>query len=289
VALTPHALLPCSFSSLRDLATPGAAPLPSLRRAHGSAPPAWSVDPREADKFARLADQWWDPAGPFRPLHQLNPVRCRFIRAALCDAFGRDPAGAAPLRGLRVLDVGCGGGLLSEGLARMGAQVEGIDVNEAGLAAAAAHAALDPGLAGQLAYRAATVEAVVAEGAQYDAVVASEVIEHVDSVPEFAAALVDAAAPGGAVVVSTISRTPAAYALAVVAAERVLRWVPRGTHDWSRFLRPEEVAMAVGARGGVSLEQVAGMAFDPLRGTWALSRDTSVNYIAAFRKDAVAA
>lgn len=289
----PSSILPAFLRYRRHScrASSGAQASPSypLRRWATSAahpdPATSSVDEREAGKFARLADRWWDPLGPFRPLHQLNPVRCRFIRAALCDNFRLDAASAAPLAGLRILDVGCGGGLLGEALARMGADVEGIDVNQEGLAAAAAHAALDPQLETRLRYRMATVEDIVAAGgAAYDAVIASEVIEHVASVPEFCAALVDATAPGGAVVVSTMSRTLRSYALAIVAAERVLGWVPPGTHEWSKFLNPEEVAMAVEAGGGAALRQVAGMVFDPFSGRWALGRDTGVNYIAYFQK-----
>lgn len=246
-----------------------------------------SVNRREAAKFAELADKWWDLNGPFRPLHQLNPTRCAFIRSALCDNFGLEAAAPAPLAGLRVLDVGCGGGLLSEALARMGADVDGIDVNPEGIAAAQAHAALDPGMAGRLHYKAVTLEGTVAgKGAgRYDAVIASEVIEHVASVSGFCASLVEAAAPGGAIVISTINRTPQAFALAVVAAEYVLRWVPAGTHDWSKFVQPEEVAMAMEAAGEVALRQVAGMGYNPLTGQWSLGKDTGINYIAYFQKE----
>lgn len=250
-----------------------------------------TVNAREAQKFAKLAGEWWDPAGAFRALHQLNPTRCAFIRASLCYHYGLDPAALAPLAGLRLLDVGCGGGILAEGLARLGAEVHGIDVNEAGIDAAEAHAALDPALAGRLRYSAGTVEVEAAAGRRYDAVVASEVIEHVASVPAFCSALVGATAPGGAFILSTLNRTARAWALAVVAAERVLGWAPPGTHEWSKFLTPEEMVLALeeagersgGGGGAVALEQIAGMVFDPIQGRWGLGRDLGINYIAYFR------
>jgi polyprenyldihydroxybenzoate methyltransferase / 3-demethylubiquinol 3-O-methyltransferase len=189
-----------------------------------------TVNAKEAAKFAKVASHWWDPSGPFRPLHQMNPTRCRFIRSALCDAFELEPSVATPLAGLRVLDVGCGGGLLSEALARMGADVTGIDVTEEAVAAARAHASLDPALSSSLRYEKAALEELVAQGEKFDAVIASEVIEHVDNVEGFCRALSAATVPRGAVVVSTMSRTARAFALAVVAAEHVLRMVPAGEH-----------------------------------------------------------
>ncbi|PRW18354.1 ubiquinone biosynthesis O- mitochondrial [Chlorella sorokiniana] len=267
---------------------------------------ASTVNQQEAEKFAALAGQWWDPAGPFAPLHAMNPVRCRFLRSALAGQFGRDASAAAPLAGLRLLDVGCGGGLLAEALARMGAHVTGIDVNEGGLEAARAHARLDPDLAGRLQYRATTAEQLAAAGEQYDAVVASEVIEHVASLPAFCAALDALTRPGGGVAVSTLNRTPRSYALAVVAAEHLLRWVPPGTHDWTRFVTPEELVLqmeeSTGRRGdasqggsspggstgsgGLRLQLLAGMQYNPLTGGWSLGRDTGINYIAWFAKQA---
>jgi len=279
-----------------------------------------TVSLKEAKKFARMADHWWDLSGPFKPLHQLNPVRCDFICSALCDNFGLDPTARAPLSGLRILDVGCGGGILSESLARMGANVEGIDVNQEGIDAATRHATLDPELCGLLKYRLTTVEEVAAACGLsslvhaetldanltggglilehkhpqgniplYNAVIASEVIEHVASVPAFCEAVIAATAPGGAIIFSTLNRTLRAYALAVLAAEHILKWVPAGTHEWSKFIEPEELAAAVDAAAAssdanVSLQQVAGMLFDPLTGAWRLGRDTGVNYITYFHK-----
>jgi 2-polyprenyl-6-hydroxyphenyl methylase/3-demethylubiquinone-9 3-methyltransferase len=264
------------------------------RRAHSHAAAAPSgrpaaagggtVSAAEAAKFAALGAHWWDPAGPFRALHQLNPTRVAFIRAALCDLLALDAAAPAPLAGVRLLDVGCGGGLLAEALARLGAEVDGIDVSEEGPAAAAAHAALDPGLAGRLRYRVARVEDEAAAGARYDAVVASEVVEHVASVSAFCAAAAACARPGGALVLSTLARSPRAYALAVVAAERVLGWAPPGTHEWRKFVDPEELVLAVEAGGGAALRLAAGMTFDPLADRWRLSRDLGINYLMAFQR-----
>ena len=253
-----------------------------------------TVNAQEAKKFAKLAGEWWAPNGAFKALHQLNPTRCAFIRSSLCDNYSLDAAAPAPLTGLRVLDVGCGGGILSEALARMGASVHGIDVNSEGIAAAAAHAALDPSLtaaANTLRYSTSTLESIAASGEQYDAVIASEVIEHVASVPLFCAALVQATAPGGAVILSTLNRTMKSFALAIVAAEHLLHWAPPGTHEWNKFLTPEECVLAMeeaavgDGSGGVAVQQVAGMIFDPLQWEWRLGRDVGVNYIAYFRKN----
>jgi ubiquinone biosynthesis O-methyltransferase len=257
-----------------------AAAAPSGRPAAGGG----TVSADEAAKFAALGAHWWDPAGPFRALHQLNPTRVAFIRAALCDLLALDAAAPVPLAGVRLLDVGCGGGLLAEALARLGAEVDGIDVAGEGPAAADAHAALDPALAPRLRYRVARVEDEAAAGARYDAVIASEVVEHVASVPAFCAAAAACARPGGALVLSTLARSPRAYALAVVAAERILGWAPPGTHEWRRFVDPEELVLAVEAGGGAALRLAAGMTFDPLAGRWRLSRDLGINYLMAFQR-----
>lgn len=213
------------------------------------------------------------------------------MRDVLCDHFQKEHKEAAPLTGLSILDVGCGGGLLSESLGRLGAQVDGIDVNDDGIRAAEAHAALDPAIAERVRYRTEGIESVIQRGLCYDAVVASEVIEHVESVPAFCRALTGACAPGGAIIVSTMARTARAYALAVFAAENILQWVPQGTHAWEKFVDPDELVLAMedAARehgAEVALEQIAGMSFDPVRGQWSLTRDTGINYIAFFTKSA---
>ena len=233
-----------------------------------------SIDPREIAGFAAVADRWWDPAGPFRPLHRLNPVRLAYIRDALTDRFGL-PAGDLPLAGLEIADIGCGGGLLCEPLARMGATVTGVDAAPEALAVARDHARAT-GL--EIAYVESTAEALVAQGRRFDAVMALEIVEHVADRAAFVADCCRLVRPGGSIVVSTLNRTPRAFALAIVGAEYLLRWVPRGSHRWSKFVRPAELARDL-RRGGARTTDVSGLAFDPLGDRWTLSRDVAVNYI----------
>jgi len=234
-----------------------------------------SVDDGEVARFAAMAETWWDPDGPFRPLHRVNPTRLRFVRDRLAAHFGRDPLGPAPLAGLRLLDIGCGGGLLCEPLARLGAETVGIDASEKNIAIARNHA-VQSGLA--IEYRHATAEALAAEGARFDAVLNLEVVEHVADVESFMTACCALVAPGGATVVATLNRTPKSFALAILGAEYVLNWLPRGTHDWRRFLRPSEVAAHL-RRQGLTVAEIAGVTYGPLTGEWRLSRDPSVNYM----------
>ncbi|MCH7931467.1 MAG: bifunctional 2-polyprenyl-6-hydroxyphenol methylase/3-demethylubiquinol 3-O-methyltransferase UbiG [Proteobacteria bacterium] len=238
-------------------------------------PTAASVDRDEVARFAALADEWWDPRGTFRPLHRLNPLRLAFIRDRACARFGRDPLGERPLDGLKLLDVGCGGGLLSEPMARLGARVTGIDAAEESVRVAAHHAA-GAGLA--IDYRCATAEALAAAGRRFDVVLNMEVIEHVADRDAFVAACSTLLRPGGITVAATLNRTPQAYLLAIVGAEYVLRWLPRGTHEWDKFVRPAELARALRA-GGIAVTEITGVRYNPLRDDWFLSRDVSVNYM----------
>ncbi len=247
-----------------------------MARASAGARARSSVDEAEAARFARMAADWWDPDGAFRPLHRITPARIAFVRDQLAAHFGREPLAGAPLAGLSLLDVGCGGGLVAEPMTRLGARVVGIDVAPEIVAAAAAHAE-DVGL--EIDYRAATAEELAAAGEAFDVVLAMEVVEHVADLGAFLDACAALVRPGGAMVVATLTRTAKAFALAVVGAEYVLGWLPRGTHDWRRFVRPSELARGLRGRG-LAVEVLAGLAYDPLTGGWALSRDLAVNYMA---------
>lgn len=238
-----------------------------------------AVDGEEVARFAALADQWWDAEGSFAPLHGITPVRVRYVRDALAAAVGRDVAADRPLAGLEILDVGCGGGLLAEPLARLGAAVTGLDPSREAVAAAAAHAR-ESGL--EIDYRCGTVEDLAGPGRRFDAVVALEVVEHVPDLPAFVSACAALARAGAPLVFATINRTPRAFAFAIVGAEYVLGWLPRGTHRWSRFVRPSELARAL-ARSGAEIAALDGVSYDVFSGDWRLGRDLSVNYLATAR------
>jgi 2-polyprenyl-6-hydroxyphenyl methylase/3-demethylubiquinone-9 3-methyltransferase len=236
---------------------------------------AGSVDRAEVDRFARLAERWWDPAGEFRALHKLNPVRMGFIRDRLLAHFARDGRAVRPFAGLGLLDIGCGGGLASEPMARLGFAVTAIDASAETVAVAERHAAA-AGLA--IDYRATTAEALHRTGARFDVVLALEIVEHVADAGLFIGAAAGLVRPGGALVAATINRTAKAYLFAILGAEYVLGWLPRGTHRWSKFLRPSE--LAAGLRDhGLAVADVAGVAYDPLRDAWRLSPDLDVNYL----------
>lgn len=240
--------------------------------------PSGSVDPAEIAKFAALAERWWDPAGPMRPLHRMNPARLGFLRDRLAGRGGRAADPARPLAGLRLLDLGCGAGLVSEPLARLGARVVGADATAENIAAARAHAAAE-GLA--IDYRVTTAEDLVAAGESFDAVLALEILEHVADPAAFLADAGRLVAPGGQLILSTLNRTSKSFLMAIVGAEWVLRWLPRGTHDWQRFLKPAEVTALLRAQG-FAVGEIAGLVYNPLDGSWRRSaRDTDVNYLLA--------
>ncbi|CAN6208664.1 unnamed protein product [Urochloa humidicola] len=249
---------------------------PSLSGRGG--PSVSSLNPAEVAKFAAIAETWWDSNGPFKPLHLMNPTRLSFIRSALCRHFRRDPYSFKPLEGLKVIDVGCGGGILSEPLARMGATVTAIDAVDKNIKIASIHAASDPTTA-SIEYCCTTAEELVKEKRLFDAVISLVVIEHVANPLEFCKSLSALTVPNGATVVSTINRSMRAYATAIVAAEYILRWLPKGTHEWSKLVTPEELALML-QKASVSVEEMAGFVYNPLSGEWSLSDDISVNYIA---------
>ncbi|XP_021729873.1 ubiquinone biosynthesis O-methyltransferase, mitochondrial-like [Chenopodium quinoa] len=237
-----------------------------------------SLNEGELAKFSAIAETWWDAKGPFKPLHALNPTRLAFIRSTLCHHFRKDPNCARPFEGLKFVDVGCGGGILSEPLARMGATVTGVDAVDKNIKIARLHAESDPATS-SIEYLCTTAEKLVEEQRQFDAVLALEVIEHVADPAEFCKSLAALTVPNGATMISTINRTMRAYATAIVAAEYVLHWLPKGTHEWSKFLTPEELVLIL-KRTSVTVQEMAGFVYNPLSGKWLLSDDIGVNFIA---------
>jgi 2-polyprenyl-6-hydroxyphenyl methylase/3-demethylubiquinone-9 3-methyltransferase len=235
-----------------------------------------TLDRDEVARFAKLSGEWWDANGPFKPLHRINPTRLTYIRDQLAHKFGRDTKAAGSLKGLSVLDIGCGGGLVSEPLARLGAEVTGIDPAREGIEAAKAHAT---GAGLKITYRAMTAEELAAEGASFDAVLLLEVVEHVPDVPAFLRVIAPLVKPGGVMILSTLNRTLKAYALAIIGAELILRWLPLGTHNFDRFVTPDELRRAL-KEAGLSVTDVTGMVYNLLADEWRLSRDTDVNYFA---------
>ncbi|HTJ58295.1 MAG TPA: bifunctional 2-polyprenyl-6-hydroxyphenol methylase/3-demethylubiquinol 3-O-methyltransferase UbiG [Devosiaceae bacterium] len=239
-----------------------------------------TINPEEVEKFGRVAEEWWDPKGKLRPIHQLNPVRLAYIRERALGHFGRDGSQRRPLEGLRVLDIGCGGGLLSEPLARLGATVTGADAAERNIAVAKLHAS-QSGLA--IDYRVITAEALAEAGEKFDIVLNMEVVEHVDNVPLYMKSCAALVAPGGLIFTATINRTLRALGLAIFGAEYVLRWLPRGTHTYEKFLTPEEIR-ALLTRNGLKMVDQTGVVFHPLADEWRLSGDMGVNYMVVAEK-----
>jgi len=241
---------------------------------------ATSVDDAEMAKFTRMAAEWWDPNGKFAPLHKFNPVRLQFIRDLAAGRFDRDPRAIRPFEGLALLDIGCGGGLLSEPMARLGFDVLGADPLEKNVKTAAAHAA---GAGLNVRYRTTTAEELATEGARFDVVLNMEVVEHVADLGAFLKTCATLIAPGGCMVVATLNRTLKSLALAKIGAEYVLRWLPPGTHDWNRFVTPPELQHHL-EEAGLSVTRMQGVEFDPLRWDWRLSTDTDVNYMVVAEK-----
>jgi 2-polyprenyl-6-hydroxyphenyl methylase/3-demethylubiquinone-9 3-methyltransferase len=233
-----------------------------------------TVDPAEVARFSQLSEEWWDPQGRMAPLHKINPLRLGWIRDTACRKFNRNPRSLKSLDRLRILDIGCGAGLLSEPLARLGAQVIGIDPSESNIAAAKVHAARSHIL---IDYRATTVEEM-GNLERFDIVLAMEVIEHVTDVGLFLQRCAALMKPQGVMVVSTLNRTLKSFALAIVGAEYVLRWLPRGTHQWDKFVTPDELEAAMEAGGLIRIGE-SGVIYNPLADAWRLSSDMDVNYM----------
>lgn len=234
-----------------------------------------TIDSEEVARFSAMADEWWDPTGKFKPLHKFNPVRLAYIKQEVCKKFGRDPNAPDAFKGLRFLDIGCGGGLLSEPMARLGAEVIGADPSETNIEIARLHMK-SSGL--EIDYRAETAEGLADAGETFDVVLNMEVVEHVADVPLFLTATSRMVRPGGLMFVATINRTLKAYALAIVGAEYVLRWLPKGTHSYEKLVRPSEIEAPLNA-AGLKIIDRSGVSFNPLADTWSRSRDMDVNYM----------
>ena len=235
-----------------------------------------SVDPAEIAKFQAMATEWWDPNGKFKPLHMLNPCRLDYITQQIAEEFDRDLASEAPFLGLRILDIGCGGGLLCEPMARLGATVVGVDAAERNIPVATTHAE-QSGLT--ITYRHDTAEALVDEGAEFDVVLNMEVVEHVEGPLEYLTACQRLLKSGGIMICSTINRNAKSFAMAIVGAEYIMRWLPKGTHDWSKFITPDELFTLI-KNAGLDPVDRKGFVFNPISWQWRLSdRDLSVNYV----------
>ena len=234
-----------------------------------------TVDPGDIERFAAQSAAWWDPEGSFRPLHRINPARLDFIRRQLLASFGRDAKALRPFEGLRLIDIGCGGGLVAEPMTRLGFAVTGIDADGSAIEIARAHAE-----AGGLAidYRTASIEEIAAAGERFDVALALEIVEHVADREAFFAALAALVRPGGAFIGATLNRTAQSFALAIVGAEYLLGWLPRGTHDWHRFVRPSEFVLGL-RRAGLTATRLKGMRYRLTSDDWAQTDDLSVNYM----------
>lgn len=235
----------------------------------------------EVAKFESMADTWWDPTGPFRPLHKFNPARIRYIRDAIADHFARDIRKPRPFEGLSLLDIGCGGGLISEPMARLGFNVTGIDAAEKNIAIARIHATrsnLD------IEYKSATPEDLPNKKNKFDVVLSLEVVEHVTDLNLFLKAASERVAPNGVMFAATLNRTLKSLALAKIGAEYILRWLPPGTHDWRKFVKPSELSTGL-RRGGMTVTDITGLTYDLMTDTWTTGNDLGVNYIVCAKRN----
>ena len=243
---------------------------------------ATTIDDAEVARFSAIAAEWWSPTGKFRPLHKFNPVRLAYIKEQVCQHFNIDPSKPKPFKGLRILDIGCGGGLLCEPMARLGAEIVGADASEVNIEVAKIHAQ-QTGVT--VDYRATTSEALAADGEQFDIILNMEVVEHVADVDLFMASCCEMVKPGGLMFMATIDRTAKARMLAIFMAEKVLRWLPVGTHEFEKLVKPEELEEAF-AKGGMSLLDESGVTYNPVLDRWSKSKDMDVNYMMLATKPA---
>lgn len=240
-----------------------------------------TVDPSEVAKFEAMAAEWWDPHGKFKPLHMMNPVRLDYITTQIAGEFDRDLSQDTPFKGLRILDIGCGGGLLCEPMARLGAEIVGVDAAGGNIPVAQAHAAQSDL---NIDYRHTTAEALAEAGEQFDIVLNMEVVEHVADPPAYLTACQQLLKPGGLHLCSTINRNPKSFAVAIVGAEFVMRWLPKGTHEWNKFITPDELYELL-RNAGLEPVDRKGYVFNPISWRWSISdRDLSVNYVTAALK-----
>lgn len=240
-----------------------------------------SIDPDEVEQFSRIAEEWWDESGKFKPLHDINPTRIGYIKQHICEHFGKDVDSIRPFSGLKLLDIGCGGGLICEPMTRLGADVSGVDASEKNIKTAALHAE-QSGL--EIDYRASTAESLVENKEQFDVVLALEIIEHVVDPDAFIASCSNLVKPDGVLIMSTINRTAKSYAMAIIGAEYILRLMPRGTHDWKKFVKPSEMRRAMES-SGLEIVNTSGMVMNPLKWEWRISdTDIDVNYLMIGKK-----
>ncbi|MCZ2203911.1 bifunctional 2-polyprenyl-6-hydroxyphenol methylase/3-demethylubiquinol 3-O-methyltransferase UbiG [Bartonella sp. A05] len=234
-----------------------------------------TIDQKEIDHFSRIAAEWWDPQGKFRPLHKFNPIRLAYIKEKICLAFDRDPHSLTPFKNLKLLDIGCGGGLLCEPMARLGAIVVGADAAQTNIEVAKMHA-IQSGLS--IDYRTTTAETLAEEGEQFDVILNMEVVEHVADVNLFLSATAKMLKPQGLMFVSTLNRTWKAWGLAIIGAEYILRWLPKGTHDYKKFLKPQELKNRL-FKDAITVIDETGITYNPFNDSWNRSQDMDVNYI----------
>lgn len=237
---------------------------------------ATTIDQDEINQFNAQAGSWWDESGPFKPLHELNPHRLQFIRDEILGHFDIEPSSDhKPFKNLTIADIGCGGGLIAEPLSRLGGTVTGVDAGSENIKAAKAHAD-QSGL--DITYLNTTSEDLAAKGMQFDVVTALEIVEHVADVPLFLKSCCDLVKPGGMIIMSTLNRTVKSYALGILAAEYILKWVPKGTHQWQKFVEPADLVMGL-EKHGVATSKIKGLSFNPLKRTWSIGDDLDVNYM----------